>query len=887
MTSYLQNIKIFGLATLLLTPAFLFAQQQPAGVVTTLQGTAELSRPTRPTPTALRFKEDVFVRDVINTREKSLARVLFGGKSTVTVRELSRLEVREEAIPGGGTRSIHELSSGAILVNVAKQLMRPGDEVQIRTPNAVASIRGTIVFCDCRGSGEKTTCDFSTLTGSMTLTPNGGAARSLSGNSAGAESATVSGDSPANIQITPTTIMEPTQVVQVMRSFEGPLAPPNQPQNGSGQLQQAADLANAVVAAVTGGTTSDNPLVQNAATSLENTSGLTDNLIPPPPSNPGPTTAPLSPINSCKASCAALISGAPTPSGGGLPPMWVPDFGGSVAALAQDDRGAVLPLPFSFPFRGQSFDQIVLSTNGFLFLGNSTNALNIAGDFTATVSEFLGSPAPRVALVWSDLYTPGGGFIRYNNTLSDRVIITWEGVPFFPFSSSSSPVNNIQMQLLSDGKIIFSYQNLQPLVTTASNTALIGVTPGNGAADPEATNFGSAISFSTGSEGSVYEFFQGQGTQFGLDGMSIIFTPNGNGGWDVLVDDVDAFLSLAQGDVVNHLGTSPLINFSKISLNLGGHFWNQSGGTVTLGGSLLSATDSVLKIGSDPTVAGDLVSVRSGGQIVMNSDAPLIQLSGGTLTIGTRDGTANDSPNHLIYIGGVNLDLANGLGSDRPIRGAGLNQGSQSVGTLFEATNGATIEVLKGAGDTSGGNAIRLDSALLEATLPLINMVGSPTAFTSLTTDGSTIDLFKSKVISNGPVIALDRGIINVNNGALINVTDGSQLITPSDIINMTSGSRINVFNGPLINVTGTGSLLDAGGALVNFGGTGGNRIVVNNSIAPTATPSGLPVSATNGGSINIGRNPIVNPSLGTITVNNGGSLIQATNGGQVNIRAR
>ncbi len=66
--------------------------QQAVGVVTALKGEAQLSRAATQSP--LRFKDDLILRDLIDTQEKSLARVLFGGKSTVTVRELSSLEVR-------------------------------------------------------------------------------------------------------------------------------------------------------------------------------------------------------------------------------------------------------------------------------------------------------------------------------------------------------------------------------------------------------------------------------------------------------------------------------------------------------------------------------------------------------------------------------------------------------------------------------------------------------------------------------------------------------------------------------------------------------------------------------------------------------------------------
>ena len=156
------------------------------------------------------------------------------------------------------------------------------------------------------------------------------------------------------------------------------------------------------------------------------------------------------------------------------------------------------------------------------------------------------------------------------------------------------------------------------------------------------------------------------------------------------------------------------------------------------------------------------------------------------------------------------------------------------------------------------------------------------------------MDLFRSQVTSLGPVIALDKGLINVTNGALINLTQGSNMNVTGDLLSLINASTINVVNGPLIRVdgvapTGTSpavSTLSVTGALVNFGGTGGNQIVVNNAIAPTATLSGLPVSATGGGAVSIGPNPVKNPGLGSITVNGGGSLIQATNSGVVNITA-
>lgn len=112
------------------------------GVVTALTGRVDLKRPQAP-EAPLKLRDNLFVRDVVDTQKESLARVLLLGKSTVTVRELSRFEIREEVRPDGGHRALINLAEGKIRVMVARRLMKPGDEVEIRTPNAIAAVRGS------------------------------------------------------------------------------------------------------------------------------------------------------------------------------------------------------------------------------------------------------------------------------------------------------------------------------------------------------------------------------------------------------------------------------------------------------------------------------------------------------------------------------------------------------------------------------------------------------------------------------------------------------------------------------------------------------------------------------------------------------------------------
>ena len=128
-------------AALLCLPAVAIAQtEESAGVVTTVNGDATLIRAVAAArPVSLQMRDEIFVRDRIHTQPRSLVRVLLGGKALITVRELSVLTVTEEA-----GRVTVDLQSGKIGVAVVKGRMRPGEVIEIRSPNATAAVRGTV-----------------------------------------------------------------------------------------------------------------------------------------------------------------------------------------------------------------------------------------------------------------------------------------------------------------------------------------------------------------------------------------------------------------------------------------------------------------------------------------------------------------------------------------------------------------------------------------------------------------------------------------------------------------------------------------------------------------------------------------------------------------------
>src|SRR5262245_20756042 len=114
------------------------AQLTRVGIVASLQGSATLTRATTPQGVPLRPRDDLFVADRIVTGDHTLARILLGGKAVVTVRERSALTISESA----NTATL-DVSVGKIALAVVKERMKAGEQIDIRTPNAVAGIRGT------------------------------------------------------------------------------------------------------------------------------------------------------------------------------------------------------------------------------------------------------------------------------------------------------------------------------------------------------------------------------------------------------------------------------------------------------------------------------------------------------------------------------------------------------------------------------------------------------------------------------------------------------------------------------------------------------------------------------------------------------------------------
>ena len=139
--------------------------------------------------------------------------------------------------------------------------------------------------------------------------------------------------------------------------------------------------------------------------------------------------------------------------------------GGTALGLIFDDRYKTnFALPFSFPFFGQSYSSVTISTNGNLYFSSPPLRPNgDADDVPGSTADL--SLNKMIAGMWDDLdLSRGNGADVYVvQPDSSRIIFRWQGVQF----GDGSPIN-FEIELRSDGIITTRYgdgnTNLLPVV---------------------------------------------------------------------------------------------------------------------------------------------------------------------------------------------------------------------------------------------------------------------------------------------------------------------------------------------------------------------------------------------------------------------------------------
>ncbi|NQU67530.1 MAG: hypothetical protein HQ510_06270 [Candidatus Marinimicrobia bacterium] len=137
-----------------------------------------------------------------------------------------------------------------------------------------------------------------------------------------------------------------------------------------------------------------------------------------------------------------------------LPYNWIeidPDLGGEGVSLDLIDQGngqpttqqsAHVELPFIFTFYGVDYDEITISTNGWISPGHTEMT-----SFRNYELPGAGGPSPMIAAFWDDLKTSSGGqvytfFDAYNN----QMIVEWSGMHTYEQNSEET----FQVILIAD-----------------------------------------------------------------------------------------------------------------------------------------------------------------------------------------------------------------------------------------------------------------------------------------------------------------------------------------------------------------------------------------------------------------------------------------------------
>jgi hypothetical protein len=235
-----------------------------------------------------------------------------------------------------------------------------------------------------------------------------------------------------------------------------------------------------------------------------------------------------------------LLLALPVPSRASL--IWQSDIGSPLTgfidpttSLPSSDNGLQnVPLGFSFPFEGTGYTSVDVSTAGFVWLGGQNGAQCCQLNPESEALTLFEQGAARIAPAWYYLDGAAGGQIDFNTISNpdgtDTAVFTYSAIPPDSADTSSPYLATFQLQLLSNGAIVFSYQQLDDTTLIASN-ALIGLTP---AADgsPQSvdlTNLQSGVPVY--SSPGIYDYLTSS-SSFNLSNSSIVFEPV-RGGWQI------------------------------------------------------------------------------------------------------------------------------------------------------------------------------------------------------------------------------------------------------------------------------------------------------------------------------------------------------------------
>ena len=745
----------------------------PVGIVTTLQGQATVVHAASSSTLPLKFKDSVFERDRINTAENSIVKVLMGGRAVVTVRELSVLTITEDL-----GRTTINLESGKIAVAVAKQRMKPGEKLEVHTPNAVAAVRGTVFVVGVARQGAQAgggnlgaATQVTSVTGSVEVSP---------------------ANNPAN-----------TALLTAFKSVN--LLGPN--------LGQVRTLSQPEMNTLLSGFAASARFGFNQATwqamSLKEQNklvALAAALLPADPASDNksnlnlPNIVPTVPPDNAKAPVAKIINGGFET--GLFPPGWNLTGTGTVLSTFAD---------FTAP-AGQFM--------GFLSTGNGS-----APDSTGRFTQF-SSLSQSFQVTAGTLYT-----IKATYNFVSNEYPYW--VNLF---SGNSPFNDT-----FDIRVKGPNGQSTTLTTETVNTAFtLSQVSTQGVSAAGFSAGGSCPTCAWGFTGFKQVAFSWLAPESGV--ASLVFEIGDVGDVNfasgVLLDAVsipeDPPLYLVRaGQPLTRTSLDPLVEYTGGSASFDSAMIVAPGAKVSLAGPLLRASDTSL------TAPVSLLSVLPGGHFASSTEEPLVSLKGGTHALGTEvamfdlmgSGTVTDVDSGLSLA--TDTPLRTG-GSLFESDGATVttNQVLHVDTALLEATapllhlkNGSVLTTASDAILLSGTSRLSASSSLVSldasrlavAMGALVNVSGGSV----LNVAGDLVSLRNGSALSllNGPLLAVGGGsLASIGGGLVAFGGSGGNLLSVSNSLCGGPCAMIGGIPVALMNGATAGNVSIGAGAIQNAG---------------------------------------------------------------------
>ena len=736
-----------------LLPAPALAQATKAGVVTTLEGNVTAVRAVAPQPVALKFKDDVFLQDRVVTGEQSFARLLLGGKAVVSIRERSAVTITE--IPG---RSTIDVESGKIALSVARDRMQPGEVINIKMPNAVAGVRGTVVIAEVSytmvGGAQQAISNLAVLRGQV---------EAVHANAAGAAIGTpVMVGAMQKFSATRTTASTGTftleQIGGIVQGLQAKgAADPGTASQAPARLE-AVNTAVALLTALNG--TSGSQAVQQLATGTSpEITTPNDTKVDPKITEAGDITS--SPVVPGGSALAQLAQAPPAPMNMTSLPSGQSLLTFTGNEVQSSDGTPIVPTTdplvshTGFTISQQGSDDLVVAKSdanvtlpGPLLKLTNTSVqagdafLSVAGHVTST------SPQPFINLDPTTVMAPGNlvevvgpsGLLGLAGTLvQDTGGTIGAGGSIVSVSQGGTLTSTGQGALVQFNG------------TTATASSLLSVV-GSGSS---ATLSGTLLS--------------AQGGSLGISGLGLVDISNGG---RVTSSSTQPFVNkFGQQRPLQHNGRGALLEASNSAfVNIRG----ANGTILRLDTALLDATAPIFLL----TTAARVQTSGNGIDLVRNARLQASNASDAVVRIESQ--ARMDVLNgHLASVSASRLNVAGDL----------VRMGSNS---LLNVTNGVLLSVLNGG---------------------IANINGALVSFTGL---GGTINitntLAPTTFIAGIPVNVAPGGNIAIGQGALAGLNVNNNTIRINNVVLPTNATSTSGITGSLISVGANGTVRVGGG---------------------------------------------------------------------------